>query len=136
MNTEEFVAKGAQLKNALALQRLVGLKFCTSPDEIPPKARRPVRDLKFHMAICQAINQARSMGMTFGLTLEDNFCLAGASVFGLLDFEYSFYPHHVKDEEAGCKLDAVFNERNALIPKGKYQAIVVSPFDRLNSNPT
>ena len=135
MTIEEYAAKGAELKNALALQRLVGLKFCESLEEIPPKARRPMRDMKFHMAICQAINQARTFGFTLGLSLEDTFCLAGASVFGLTKFGYSFYPHHTKDQEAGCKLDALFKERDALIPLGTYQAIVVSPFDRLQIEP-
>jgi uncharacterized protein (DUF169 family) len=135
MTTEEYAAKGAELKNAIALQRLVGLKFCKSEEEIPPKARRPVRDFKYHMPLCMAVNQARTVGFTIGLSLADNYCLAGASVFGLTKFEYSFFPHHVKDQEAGCKLDAFFKERDALIPAGTYQAIVVSPLDRLQIEP-
>lgn len=135
MTVEAFATKGAELKNALALQRLVGLKFCKSLEEIPPKARRPMRDMKYHMAICQAVNQARTVGFSIALTLEDNFCLAGASVFGLTKLNYSFFPQHVKDQEAGCKLDAVFKERDALIPEGTYQAVVVSPLDRLQFEP-
>jgi hypothetical protein len=61
MTVEEFATKGAELKNALALQRLVGLKFCKSLEEVPPKARHPLRDMKYHMAICQAVNQARTV---------------------------------------------------------------------------
>ncbi len=135
MSIEEFMAKGMELKNAIALQRLVGLKFCKDQDEIPPKARRPMRDFKYHMPICQAIAQARTIGLTLGLAIEDNFCLPGASVFGLTKFAYSFYPHHVKDQEAASKLDAVFKERDSLIPLGTYQAIVISPFDRLQIEP-
>jgi uncharacterized protein (DUF169 family) len=132
---EDYAVKATELKNVLALQRLVGLKFCKSLDEIPSKARRPLRDFKYHMAICQAINQARSVGFTIGLELEDNFCLAGASVFGLTKFAYSFYPQHTRDQEAACKLDAIFNERDGLLPKGIYKAVVVSPFDRLQIEP-
>lgn len=135
MTLDEYVVKGAELKNSLSLQRLVGLKFCKSIDEIPPKARRPLRDFKYHMCICQAINQARTVGFTIGLDLEDNFCLAGASVFGLTEFAYSFYPQHVRDQEAACNVDAIFRERDDLLPKGIYKAIVVSPFDRLQIEP-
>jgi uncharacterized protein (DUF169 family) len=135
MTLEEYAARGAELKNALALQRLVGLKFCRSLDEIPPKARRPLRDFKAHMAICQAINQARTTGFTMALDLADNFCLAGATVYGLTSFAYSFYPHHVRDQAAACPLDAIFHERDHLLPKDTYQAIVVSPFDRLQVEP-
>lgn len=135
MTIEESIAKGTELKNALSLQRLVGVKFCTHLDEVPPKARRPMRDMKFHMPICQAIYQVRTVGYTIALDLADNFCLPGASVFGLTKFEYTFYPHHVKDQDAACKLDAIFKERDALIPAGAYQAIVFSSFDRLQVEP-
>lgn len=135
MTLEEYAAKGAELKDKISLQRLVGLKLCKSVDEIPAKARRPMRDFKYHMSICQAINQARTAGFTIGLALEDNFCMPGASAFGLTEFSYSFYPHHVKDKDIGDKLNAIFTERASLIPKGIYQAIVVSPLDRLQIVP-
>jgi uncharacterized protein (DUF169 family) len=135
MSISAFVEKGAEFKNLLALQKPLGLKFCQSLDEIPAKARRPIRDFKVHMAICQAVNLSRTFGYTFALTLEDMFCLPGAAVFGLCDFRYSFYPHHVKDEEAGRKLDVFFHEKNVLIPKGAFQALVISPLDRLLVEP-
>jgi uncharacterized protein (DUF169 family) len=135
MTIDEYVAKGAELKDKISLQRLVGVKFCKSLDEIPAKARRPMRDFKYHMAICQAINLARSVGFTIALDLQDNFCLPGASVFGLTKFAYTFFPQHVKDQDVGCKMDAIFAERDALLPKDTYQAVVVSPFDKLLIEP-
>lgn len=132
---KEYAEKGAELKNMVALQRIVGLKFCKSIEEIPEKARQPLRDFKIHMNICQAINQARTAGFTIGLALEDNYCLAGASLFGLTKFPFSFYPHHAKDKDGAEKLEAIFKERDSLIPVGTYEAIVVSPFDRLQIEP-
>ncbi|MEN6482575.1 MAG: hypothetical protein ABFD29_10440 [Anaerolineaceae bacterium] len=49
------------------------MKFCKSVDEIPAKARRPMRDFHYHMTICQAFLQARTAGSTIGLDLEDNY---------------------------------------------------------------
>jgi len=135
MTIEEYAAKGAELRSALSMQRLLGVKFCKSVDEIPAKARRPMRDFKYHMTICQAFVQARTVGLTIGLDVDDNFCAVGAAVFGLCSFEYTYYPHHVKDLDAACKLDAYYNAREALLPKGEYKAIVVSPFDRLLIEP-
>lgn len=135
MEISKYTELGLELKNALSLQKPIGLKFCHSVDEIPAKAKRPMRDFGKHMAICQSINIARSFGFTMALTLEDNYCIAGASVFGLIDFPYSFFPHHVRDEECGQIMDKIFTQRNALLPKNEIQAIVISPLDRLLVEP-
>lgn len=135
MAIETFVEKGMELKNLVCLQKPLGVKLCRSEEEIPAKARRPMRDFKVHLGICQAINLARSFGYTIGMTLEDMFCLPGAAVFGLTDFKYSFFPHHVKNEEAGQRLDPYFYEKNALLPKGVYKALVISPLERLLVEP-
>jgi uncharacterized protein (DUF169 family) len=135
MEIARVMELGLELKNALSLQKPIGLKFCRSLDDIPAKAKRPVRDYKNHMAICQAVNIARTFGATIALTLEDSYCLAGASVFGLLDFPYSFFPHHVRDEECGQIMDAIFEKRDALLPKNEIKAIVISPLDRLLIEP-
>jgi len=135
MTIEEFAAKGTELKNALSLNRLVGLKFCKSLDEIPAKAKRPMRDFGFHMAICQAWNQSRTTGYTIGLDLADNYCLAGAAVFGFpIDFKYTFFPQHVKDEAAAEYLNKEYYKRYDLLPK-ETVAVVTSPFDRLLIEP-
>jgi len=135
MTIEEYAAKGAELRSALSMQRLLGVKFCKSVDEIPAKARRPMRDYKYHMTICQAFVQARTTGVTIGLDFDDNYCAIGMSVYGLASFEYTFFPQHVKDQEAACKLDERYNNRAALLPKDVYKAVVVSPFDRLLVEP-
>lgn len=135
MSIATYIEMGTELKNFLSLQRPLGMKFCLSEEEIPPKAKRPLRDFNIHMGVCQAVNTARNFGYTVGMTLEDMFCLPGASVFGLMDFDYSFYPHHVKDETAGRKLDQFYHERNRLLPKDKYKAVVFSPLDRLMVEP-
>ena len=57
----------------------------------------------------------------------------GGSVFGLLDFR-ALHPHHVKDEEAGCKLMPFSRAQCADPSKGKYQASL-SLFDRLKFEP-
>jgi uncharacterized protein (DUF169 family) len=135
MAIEEFSTRGMELKNLLALQRPVGLKFCKDSSEIPAKARRPLRDFHIHMSLCQAINQSRAVGYTIAMQLDDMYCAIGASLFGLADFEFTFFPHHVKDEAAGCRLDAVYQERNAMLPAGTFNAVVVSPLDRLAVEP-
>jgi uncharacterized protein (DUF169 family) len=135
MAIEEFSNQGIELKTMLALQRPIGLKFCKDAAEIPAQARRPWRDFGMHMSICQAINQARTAGTTLGMELEDCFCAVGASLFGLTDFQFSFFPQHTQNEAAACKLDAIYQERNALLPAGSFKALAVSPLDRLAIEP-
>lgn len=135
MAIEEFSTRGMELKNRLALQRPVGLKFCKSAAEIPVAARRPRRDFQIHMSLCQAVNQARTAGYTIGMERDDMYCAIAASLLGLAEFDFSFYPDHVKDQAAACKLDAVYQERNALLPAGSFEAVVISPLDRLMVDP-
>ncbi len=135
MAIDEFSTRGIELKNLLSLQRPVGVKFCKSASEIPAKARRPLRDYQIHMSLCQAINRARSAGTTIGLDLGDMYCAIGASLFGLVDFDFSFAHAHTKDADAACKLDAIYQERQAMLPTGSFEALVVSPVDRLAVDP-
>jgi len=135
MSIEEFAAKGSELQQKVAMDRLVGLRFCKSVDEIPEKARRPMRDFGFHMAVCQGLNASRMLGHTIALDLDDDYCLPGASQFGLTSYDMDFHPHHVKDRESGDQLNAVYAERNALLEGGSYEALVFSPFDRLLVEP-
>ncbi len=135
MAIEECSTRGIELKTQLSLQRPVGLKFCKSAGEIPTKARRPLRDYGIHISLCQAINRARTAGTTIAMDLDDMYCAVGASLFGLADFDFSFFPTHTRDQDAACKLDAIYQERKALLPTGSFKALVVSPVDRLAIDP-
>jgi uncharacterized protein (DUF169 family) len=54
------------------------------PDEpVPEKAKRPWRDLKIQIAICQAIAMARRYGWTLAVGAEDVNCVLTKTAFGL-----------------------------------------------------
>lgn len=112
MTIEEVQALGTQIRNGLSLERLLGIKFCKTIEEVPAKAMRPLRDMKQHLSFWQAVFMARKMGLLIALDFEDNFCQPGASALGLTTFTRSFDSRHTKDAEAGAKMDAVLLERD------------------------
>jgi uncharacterized protein (DUF169 family) len=135
MSIEELKEQAAELKSLVSLQRLVAVKFCESEDEIPDRARRPVANIGFHMALCQGYHQARTTGTTTAFAIEDNFCIPGAAAFGLTEFEFKLAPWHAPDDETAAPIDAELARRMTLLPKNKYKFIVFQPFDRLTMEP-
>lgn len=135
MSLEEVQKLGMNIKNGLSLERLLGLKFCKTIEEVPMKAMRPLRDMKQHLSVCQAIYMVRKMGLTIALDYEDNFCQPGASALGLTTFTRSFDERHTKNAEAGKKMDAVLLERDEKLPKDTYKYIVIGAFEQLSFMP-
>lgn len=62
----------------------LALKLCRSEGELPEKARMPVRDLGYQIAICQGIGMGRRYGWTVGIGKDDQCCLGGAMAMGFL----------------------------------------------------
>ncbi|MEE9231021.1 MAG: DUF169 domain-containing protein, partial [Acidobacteriota bacterium] len=60
----------------------LAIKMLKSEKEIPEKTRRPFRDLKKKMAICQGFGMARKLGWVVAMGKEDMQCALGAAPFG------------------------------------------------------
>ena len=60
----------------------VAVRFLESEDEIPVKARRPLRDLGATMAPCQGSAMARRYGWTVAFTKEDVGCAIADHTYG------------------------------------------------------
>ncbi len=60
----------------------VAIRFAGSGEPDPPKLRRPFRDLKIQITICQGISLARRYGWTVGLGAQDLSCPIAAVAFG------------------------------------------------------
>ena len=45
----------------------VAAKLFTADEPLPPKAKRPFRDMKIQIAICQAVAMARRYGWTIAV---------------------------------------------------------------------
>jgi len=67
----------------------LAVKMLKSEKEIPPKTRRPFRQMKKKVAVCQGIGMARKLGWAVAMGKEDMQCSLGAAPFGFfkdLDF--------------------------------------------------
>jgi len=60
----------------------VAVKFLEDADQIPPKAKRPLQDMKVKMALCQGYAMARRYGWTVAFTGEDVGCAIAAHTYG------------------------------------------------------
>jgi len=103
------------------------------PDEpLPEKAKRPWRDMKIQIAICQAIAMARRYGWTVAVGAEDVNCVLTKTAFGLAPLTEHFTSGHLacgmytESLEAGARSEAA-TER---LPYGKYRHLLVAPAAR------
>ena len=60
----------------------VAVRFLRAGEAPPPKAKRPLEDLKKHVTVCQGWGIARKYGWTTVLRAEDMKCPLGALVAG------------------------------------------------------
>ena len=75
---------GTELKETLKLKSsALGVKILESEDSIPEGAKRPVKDLGYHLSVCQGFTIARRQGMTIAMLKEDMWCFYPVIGFGI-----------------------------------------------------
>ena len=115
----------------------VAAKLLGPDDPVPEKARRPARDLKIQIAICQAVAMARRYGWTLAVGAEDVNCVLTKTAFGLAPLTEHFTSGHlacgmyVESLDAGARTEAA-TER---LPAGKYKHLLVAPAARADFLP-
>jgi uncharacterized protein (DUF169 family) len=108
------------------------------PDEaVPEKAKRPWRDLKIQIAICQAIAMARRYGWTLAVGAEDVNCVLTKTAFGLAPLTEHYTAGNLacgmytEKKEAGARSE----EATHRLPPGKYKHLLVAPASRADFVP-
>jgi uncharacterized protein (DUF169 family) len=115
----------------------VAAKLLRADEPLPEKAKRPLRDMKVQIAICQAIAMARRYGWTVAVGEEDLNCVLTKTVFGFAPITEHFTSGHlacgmyVESLEAGAKTEAA-TER---VESGKYKYLLVAPLARAEFAP-
>lgn len=109
-----------------------------APDEpVPEKAKRPFRDMKIQIAICQAVAMARRYGWMVAVGEEDVNCVLTKTVFGLAPLTEHFTSGHLacgfytETAEAGARTEQA-TER---LPYGKFKHLLVAPAARAEFAP-
>ena len=115
----------------------VGLKLLQSEEAIPPRVRRPMRDLGVRVATCQLWNIARRYGWSLAASREELACPPGKVVLGMEPaIPYYLEGHlcagmYTATAEAGARTEAT----TPRLPYGRYGALLVAPLARIPVEP-
>lgn len=110
----------------------VAAKLFKPGEPLPEKAKRPYKDMKIQIAICQAISMARRYGWTIAVGEEDLNCPLAKTVFGFSPLTEHYEQGHLacgmytETMEAGQKSEAATHR----FPEGQYKHLVVAPAAR------
>lgn len=115
----------------------VGVRSLAPGEPLPPKAKRPVKDLGVKVAICQAVGFARRHGWTLAFSGDDLSCPIAKAAFGFADRNEYYTSGGLADgmyascREAGARLEEALPkyERNEV------GAIAVGPLARIGFTP-
>jgi uncharacterized protein (DUF169 family) len=115
----------------------VAAKFLKPDEPVPEKARRPLRDMKITIAICQAIAMARRYGWTIAVGEEDVNCVLTKTAFGLSPLTEHYTSGHLacgmytETLEGGARTE----EATHRLPYGEYKHLLVGPASRVDFQP-
>lgn len=136
---EKWIQLGEQLRNLVNPSTFpVAVKFLGTENEIPRRAKRPLRDLGVRMAPCQGSAMARRYGWTVAFTDEDVGCAIAAHTYGwdrVRDpqgaVHFLITMNYASDEEAAAQVLKGFSTL-----KTEHAPIVVySPLERTKIEP-
>lgn len=115
----------------------VAVKFLRHGEPPPPKAKRPLDDLKRHVTVCQGWGIARRYGWTTVLRADDMKCPLGALVAGFAA-PNAFYDEgnlcagmYTADAQAGARSEASVEK----FKPGEIDGIVFGPLNRADYEP-
>jgi len=129
---------GEELEKRLRLRTFpLALKLVEKQEDIPREAKRPLRDLGYHLSLCQAFQMSRRDGTAMAMLKEDNWCFEPVVGYGLGEPPEYFleghnrYPHDVATLEAGKHYAQEFPR----LEVGKYVAIASAPLTMTSFEP-
>jgi len=115
----------------------VAVRMLRGGEKPPPKARRPLADMRTHVTVCQGWAIARRYGWTTVLTAEDMKCPLGALVAGFAA-PNAYYDEgnlcagmYTADAESGARSEASVEK---FMP-GEIEGIVFAPLHRADFDP-
>ncbi|HEV2386026.1 MAG TPA: DUF169 domain-containing protein [Candidatus Acidoferrales bacterium] len=115
----------------------VAAKLLAPGQPVPEKAKRPWRDMKIQIAICQAVAMARRYGWTIAVGAEDVNCVLTKTAFGLAPLTEHYQSGHlacgmyVETLEAAARTE----EATDRLPSGRCSHLLVAPAARTDFEP-
>jgi uncharacterized protein (DUF169 family) len=115
----------------------VAAKLLAPEEAVPEKARRPWRDMKIQIAICQSVAMARRYGWTIAVGAEDVSCVLTKTAFGLAPLTEHYEAGNLacgmytETLEGGARTEQATHR----MPEGKYKHLLVAPAARADFAP-
>jgi len=129
---------GVQIENLLRLKTFcLGLKLIGTEDNMPPRAKRPKKDLGYHLSLCQALAISRREGRSIALQKDDMWCFEPVLGLGFAEPPKDFleghnrFPGTVRTLEAGKNWAQAFPR----LDPGRFKGIVSAPLTRVDFVP-
>lgn len=138
MNLEYLQKWAEEISRRLCLKTFpLAVKLLEKEDDIPEKAIRAVRDLGYHLNLCQAYAMSRREGTLIAMLKEDMWCFEPVVGYGMAEPPQYFleghnrFPADVKSLEAGRNYASDFPR----LPVGKYIGVMSAPLKTTNFEP-
>jgi uncharacterized protein (DUF169 family) len=115
----------------------VAVRFLRSEDEVPPRAKRPAKDLHNRITTCQAISFSRRYGWVIALGREDSSCVLGSVALGL-EKRLGHYADGnlcVDLYTDSLKAGRASEDSVPRLPEGRYVGVVTAPLNRAAFEP-
>ena len=115
----------------------LALKMLKSPDDIPPQAIRPVKDMGRHLDLCQGFSRSRWEGKTMAFLKEDMWCFEPVIGYGLAEPPKPFLEGHNRYPATAKTLEAGGNWAKSAprLEVGIYVGIVSAPLTDCSFEP-
>jgi len=121
---------GKELERRVRLQSFpLAVKLLETQADIPERAERPLRDIGYHIEVCQGYALSRKEGKTLAMFKEDMWCFEPIVGYGWVKPPeyflegYNRFPQDVKDLQAGKNYAADFPR----LEVGRYTGVVSAP---------
>ncbi len=115
----------------------VAVGFLESWEDMPPRTKRPGKDLGNRLTTCQAVSMARRFGWALALGAEDSSCVLGAMALGI----ERRLPHYTEGNlcidlyTENLEAGRISEESVPKLPEGKYVGVIVAPLSRAAIEP-
>jgi uncharacterized protein (DUF169 family) len=128
---EQNSAYSSELRDMLLLRfEPIAVKMIEDEADVPENAIRPQKDLKTHMALCQAFSLARRERKTVYMVKEDHWCWNPLIGLGHVDCSQGTDTFNVVCTALGVpdmEKASAFFVKFPRFPLGKYRGIVTAP---------
>ena len=111
---------------------VLALKLLENKDNVPFSAKRPKKDLGYHLSLCQALAMSRREGVSLAMLKEDMWCFEPVIGLGLSKAPQYFLEGNNRFPETAQTLNAGKNWALSFphFEIGKYKGITFSPLSK------